>query len=292
MTVYRFVDEEKAVFPVTTMCRLLGVSPSGFWAWTKRPPSERARSDAALTGEIRRIHVRSRGTYGVPRVHAELADEGTHCSRKRVARLMRLAGIEGVHRRRTARTTIRDRDMAPAPDLVERDFRAARPDRLWVADITYVPTWQGFLYVAVVVDACSRMVVGWSMAGHLRTELILDALDMAISRRRPPDGLIHHSDRGTQYTSLAFGRRCRESGIAQSMGSTGDAYDNAMAESFFASLETELIDRHSWRTRADARLAVFDYIEAFYNPIRRHSSLGQISPAEFERRYRLTITAA
>jgi putative transposase len=169
---------------------------------------------------------------------------------------------------------------------VERDFRAARPDRLWVADITYVPTWAGFLYVAVVVDACSRMVVGWSMAGHLRTELILDALEMAISRRRPGEGLVHHSDRGTQYTSLAFGRRACEAGISLSMGSTGDAYDNAMAESFFASLETELIDRNSWRTRADARLAVFDYIEAFYNPIRRHSSLGQgqISPVEFERR--------
>jgi putative transposase len=292
VTVYRFVDEEKAVFPVTTMCRLLGVSPSGFWAWTRRPPSERARSDAALTDEIRRIHLRSRGTYGVPRVHAELVEEGTRCSRKRVARLMRAAGIEGVHRRRAARTTVRDRDAAPASDLVERDFRAARPDQLWVADITYVPTWAGFLYVAVVVDACSRMVVGWSMAGHLRTELIVDALDMALARRRPGVGLIHHSDRGTQYTSLAFGRRCRESGIAQSMGSTGDAYDNALAESFFASLETELIDRTSWRTRADARLAVFDYIEAFYNPIRRHSSLGQISPAEFERRYRLTTTAA
>lgn len=289
---YRFVDEEKAAFPVTTMCRLLGVSPSGYWAWTRRPPSERARSDAALTGEIQRIHLRSRGTYGVPRVHAELADEGTRCSRKRVARLMRLAGIEGVHRRRAARTTVRDRDAAPAPDLVERDFRVDRPDRLWVADITYVPTWAGFLYVAVVVDACSRKVVGWSMAGHLRTELILDALDMAICRRRPGEGLVHHSDRGTQYTSLAFGRRAREAGISLSMGSTGDAYDNALAESFFASLETELIDRHSWRTRADARLAVFDYIEAFYNPIRRHSSLGQISPAEFERRYRLTTTAA
>ncbi len=157
-----------------------------------------------------------------------------------------------------------------------------------MADITYLPTWQGFLYLAVVVDVCSRRVVGWSMAGHLRTSLILDALDMAITQRRPADGLVHHSDRGTQYTSLAFGRRCREAGIAQSMGSAGDAYDNAMAESFFASLETELIDRTSWRTRADARLAVFDYIEAFYNPRRRHSSLGQLSPAEFERRYRLT----
>lgn len=293
MTVFRFVERERASFPVTTMCRVLGVSPSGYWAWANRPPSERARRDAGLTAEIRRIHERSRGTYGVPRVHAELRFEGTRCGRKRVARLMRAEGLEGVHRRRAVRTTVRDRDVAPAPDLVNRTFVATAPDRLWVADITYVPTWAGFLYVAVVVDACSRAVVGWSMAGHLRTELILDALDMAIARRRPAAGLVHHSDRGTQYTSLAFGRRAREAGIALSMGSTGDAYDNAMAESFFASLETELLDRTTFRTRADARLAVFDYIEAFYNRTRRHSALGYLSPAEFERRYRSrTITAA
>ena len=290
---YRFVECEKATFPVTTMCRVLGVSPSGFWAWSRRPPSERARSDAELTGQIRRIHERSRGTYGVPRVHAELADTGTRCSRKRVARLMTAAGLEGVHRRRAIRTTVRDRDAAPAPDLVNRAFSASCPNALWVADITYVPTWAGFLYVAVVVDTFSRAVVGWSMAGHLRTELILDALDMAIARRRPGEGLVHHSDQGTQYTSLAFGRRAREAGITLSMGSVGDCFDNALAESFFASLETELIDRSSWRTRAEARLAVFDYIEAFYNPQRRHSALGYLSPAEFERRYRSqTITAA
>ncbi len=284
--VFRFVEREKASFPVATMCRVLEVSPSGYWAWSRRPPSARARSDERLTATIRTIHQDSRGTYGMPRVHAELRDTGTGCSRKRVARLMRAAGLEGVHRRRSTRTTIQDRDTAPALDLVERLFSASCPDTLWVADITYVPTWQGFLYVAVVLDAFSRRVVGWSMAGHLRTELILDALDMAIARRRPGEGLIHHSDRGTQYTSIAFGRRCREAGIALSMGSTGDCFDNAMAESFFASLETELIDRTSWRTRADARLAVFDYIEAFYNPHRRHSALGYLSPAEFERRYR------
>ncbi len=290
---FRFVECEKATFPVTTMCRLLGVSPSGFWAWSKRLPSERARLDAELTGQIRRIHERSRGTYGVPRVHAELAETGIRCSRKRVARLMAAAGLEGVHRRRAVRTTVRDRDAAPAPDLVNRVFRATCPNALWVADITYVPTWAGFLYVAVVVDAFSRSVVGWSMAGHLRTELILDALDMAIARRRPGAGLVHHSDRGTQYTSLAFGRRAREAGIALSMGSVGDCYDNAMAESFFASLETELLDRTTFRTRAEARLAVFDYIEAFYNSQRRHSAIGYVSPAEFERRYRSeTITAA
>ncbi len=291
--VFRFVEQERATFPVTTMCRVLGVSPSGYWAWSSRPPSGRALADARLAGRIGEIHARSRGTYGVPRVHAELHHEDAiRCGRKRVARLMRTLGLEGVHRRRTTRTTVRDRDTAPAPDLVERSFTATEPDRLWVADITYLPTWQGFLYLAVVLDVFSRRIVGWSMAGHLRTELILAAIDMAISRRRPAPGLVHHSDRGTQYTSLAFGWRCREAGITQSMGSVGDAYDNAMAESFFGTLETELIDRSSWRTRADARLATFDYIEAFYNPIRRHSALGQLSPAEFERRYRSTTTAA
>ena len=293
MIVYRFVERERASYPVTTMCRTLGVSPSGFWAWATRPPSARTLGDAELTGRIRTIHAASRGTYGVPRVHAELRFAGVRCSRKRVARLMRSAGLEGVHRRPFVRTTLRDRAAAPAPDLVERAFSADAPDRLWVADITYLPTWQGFLYLAAVVDVFSRAVVGWAMAGHLRTELIEQAIDMAISRRRPAAGLIHHSDRGTQYTSIAFGLRCRAAGIVQSMGSTGDAYDNALAESFFATLEAELIDRSSWRTRADARLAVFDFIEAFYNPQRRHSALAYLSPAEFERRYRSeTIGAA
>lgn len=289
---YGFVEAQKANHHVAAMCRVLGVSPSGYFAWRCRPPSQRAQADERLTAMIREIHSASRGTYGVPRVHAELAFAGVCCGRKRVARLMALAGLEGVHRRRVAHTTVRDRDVAPAPDLVDRVFAAHSPDRLWVADITYVPTWSGFLYVAVVVDAFSRRVVGWSMAGHMRTELILDALDMAIERRRPEGGLIHHSDRGTQYTSLAFGQRAREAGIALSMGSTGDAYDNAMAESFFASLETELLDRTSFRTRADARLAVFDYIEGFYNPQRRHSALGYLSPADYERRYRSQIAVA
>ena len=285
MIVFRFVAREKANYPVRTMCRVLGVSPSGYWAWTRRPASARAQRDRLLTRQIHVIHADSRGTYGVPRVHAELRDTGFGCSRKRVARLMRTAGLEGVHRRRRTRTTLADRYAPPAPDLVQRTFSAPAPDQLWVADITYLPTWQGFLYLAVIVDAFSRRVVGWSMAGHLRTELILAAIEMAIARRSPPAGLVHHSDRGTQYTSIAFGLRCRRAGISLSMGRRGDAYDNALAESFFATLETELIDRSSWRTRAEARLAVFDYIEAFYNPRRRHSALGQVSPAEFERRY-------
>lgn len=287
MSAFRFVEVEKAVYPIRTMCRVLGVSSSGYHAWRRRPPSARALNDQRLSELIVAIHTRSRGTYGVPRVHAELAfDHGLRVGRKRVARLMGAAGLEGVHRRRGTRTTRRDRDAAPAPDLVQRQFAPTGPDRLWVANITYVPTWSGFLYLAVVIDAWSRRVIGWSMAGHLRTSLVLDALEMAIARRRPTTDTVFHSDRGTQYTSLAFGRRCREAGIAGSMGSVGDAYDNAVAESFLATLETELIDRHSWRTRADARLAVFDFIEAFYNPHRRHRFIGQLSPAEFERRYR------
>jgi putative transposase len=251
-----------AVFPIVTICRVLEVSPSGFWAWSKRPTSERARTDAALTGEIRRIHHRSRGTSGVARVHAELRCDGTRCSRKRVARLMTAAGLAGVHHRRAVRTTARDRNSAPAPTLSTGP--SGRRPRISFGLPTSPTTRPG--PASCTSRSSSTCSVGWSMAGHMRTELILDALDMAIARRRPGDGLVHHSDRGTQDTSLAFGRRAREAGIAPSMGSTGDAYDNAMAESFFASLETELLDWTSFRTRADARLAVFDYMEAFLEP--------------------------
>jgi putative transposase len=265
------------------MCRLLGVSPSGYYAWRDRPPSARAQANAALEAHIRAIHKHSRETYGVPRIHAELADEGTRVGRKRIARLMRRAGLEGVSRRKRVRTTRRRQDARPAPDLVERDFVADAPDRLWVADITYIPTWSGFLYLAVVVDAWSRRVIGWSMATHLRTELVLEALNMAIWQRRP-EQVIHHSDQGTQYTSIAFGQRCKQAGVRPSMGSVGDCYDNALCESFFATLECELIDRESYRTRAAAKMAVFDFIEGWYNPQRRHSSIGYVSPAVFERR--------
>jgi putative transposase len=196
---------------------------------------------------------------------------------------MRSAGIAGVSRRRFVSTTVRDRDARPAPDLVQRDFRAEGPDRLWVADITYVPTWAGFLFLAVVLDAWSRKVVGWAMTTHLRTELVLAALEMALFRRRPKD-VVHHSDQGTQYTSIAFGLRCRAAGVRPSMGSVGDAYDNALCESFFATLECELLDRRPLRTQAEAQLAVFEFIEGWYNPQRRHSAIGYLSPNEFERR--------
>ena len=266
------------------MCRLLGVSPSGYYACRTREPSARSKRDAQLKARIQAIHSWSRGTYGAPRIHAELADEGTHVGRKRVARLLREWGLAGVSRRTRTRTTRRDHDARPAPDLVERHFVASRPDALWVADVTDVPTWAGFVYLAVVVDAFSRRVVGWSMATHLRTELVLEALNMALWQRRPKN-VIHHSDQGCQYTSFAFGKRCRLMGVQPSMGSVGDCYDNAMAESFFATLECELIDRHSFKTQADAKMAIFEFIEGWYNPHRRHSSLGQQSPLNYENNY-------
>lgn len=281
---FRFIEREKA--PVRTACRVLGVSASGFHAWRRRPKSERALGDEVLASIISRIHAESRGTYGAPRVHAELRlGSGIHVGRKRVARLMRQQGLQGAHRRRRPRTTIRDLRAAPAADLVGRNFRAERPDRLWVADITYIRTDQGFLYLAVVIDACTRRVVGWSMRRTLEAEIVTSALEMALGRRRPQQGaLVHHSDRGSQYTSFAFGHRLKEAGIAPSMGSTGDAYDNALAESFFASLECELLDRRHFHTREEARTAVFDYLETWYNPRRRHSALAYASPLEFERK--------
>ena len=270
---------------MATMCRMLGVSPSGYYAWLKREQSARQTADERLTAKIRAIHDGSKQTYGAPRVHKELTEEGVRISRKRVARLMKNAGLVGVSRRRGFCTTRRDRDARPAPDLVSRQFTASRPDQLWVADITYIPTWSGFLFLAVVLDVFSRRIVGWAMANHLRTELVLDALNMALWQRRPDD-VIHHSDQGCQYTSLAFGGRCRAARVRPSVGSVGDCYDNAMAESFFATLETELIDRSDWATTSEAKAAVFDYIEVFYNRVRRHSSLGKLSPEQFEERYR------
>ena len=292
MSRFRFLEQERARYPVRILCWALGVSPSGYYAWRSRGPSAHELSDAALAAEIRRFHARSRGTYGVPRIWTDLAESGLRVSRKRVARLMRTLHIAGVHRRRFVRTTIPDEHAALAPDLVNRDFHPPGPDRLWVADITAIPTRQEFCYLAAVTDAWSRRVVGWSMASHMRAELVTAALDAAIVHRRPGEGLVHHSDHGSQYTSLAFGRRLRESGIAASMGSIGDCYDNAMAESFFATLETELIDRSDWASTSEAKAAVFEYIEVFYNRIRRHSSLGNLSPERFEERYRSSLAIA
>ena len=275
------------------MCSRLGVSTRGYYAWRSRPPSPRAVADAALMNLITSIHTDSRGTYGAPRVHAELRlDHGIGCGRKRVAPLMRTAGLEGVHRRRRQGLTRRDPTAEPSDDLVERNFRPAEADRLWVADITQQRCWDGWLDVAVVIDAYSRRVVGWSMADHLRTELVLDALNMAVAHRRPQAGVVHHSDHGRQYTSLAFGRRLRETGLVGSMGSVGDCFDNAVAESFFATLECELLDRQSWPTRRVLASAVFDFIEVFYNRRRRHSTLGYLSPADYEASRRPPVPAA
>jgi putative transposase len=283
VSLYRFIAAEKAAHGVSTLCRTLGVSRSGFYSWAARPPSSRRREDEQLLERLRAVHRMSRGTYGAARIHAELRADGHRHGRKRIARLMREAGIEGTHRRRFQRTTERDPLRAPAADLVERRFLAECPNALWVADITYVRTWAGWLYVAVVVDAYSRRVVGWSMREDLRAELVVDAIQMALWRRQvEPGQLVHHRDRGSQYTSFACGRALREAGIAQSMGSRGDAYDNALAESFMSTLKTELIDRRSWPTRQQARTAIYDYIESWYNPRRRHSGLGYLSPAEFE----------
>jgi putative transposase len=266
------------------MCRTLGVSESGYHAWRTRPPSRRARRDGELTTLIRAAHEDSNVIYGAPNIHRELRDQGVRVGKKRVARLMRRAGLVGVTRRRFCVTTRRDENARRAPDLVDRNFKADGPNKLWVSDITYIPTWAGFLYLAVVLDAWSRRIVGWAMATHLRTELVLDALNMAVTQRRP-DNVVHHSDQGCQYTSVAFGKRCGEAGVRPSMGSVGDAYDNAMCESFFASLECELLQRTKLHTQTEGRMAVFRYIEGWYNTRRRHSGLDYQSPISYERKH-------
>ena len=277
--------------PVAVACRVLGVSTSGFYDSQSRPPSARDLADADLLTEIRAIHQMSRGTYGAPRVHDELRlGQGRRLGRKRVARLMRRDGLSGVHRRRSSR-------HRPLPavheDLVQRRFRAEEPNRLWVTDITQHPTREGWVYCAVVLDVFSRRVVGWSIADHLRTELVVDALDMARWRRRPPTGqTVVHSDRGTQYTSWAFGHRLRSAGLLGSMGRVGTAWDNALVESFFGSMQLELLDRKTWDTRTELANAIFEWIEAWYNPRRRHTAIGSLSPVEFERLHTKAAPAA
>ncbi len=287
---FRFMDVEKARFPVRFMASRLGVSTSGFYEWRHRQvsPCRRSQTDAWLTTKIEAIHKVSRGTYGSPRIWADLRlGQGIRVGRKRVERLMRHAGIEGTYRRNRGGCTRRNPDAESSDDLVKRQFNVTGPDRLWVADITEHPTREGKVYLAAVVDAWSRRVVGWSIADHLRTELVTDALDMAVWRRRPRSGsgLIHHSDHGTQYTSWAFGQRIRAAGLLSSMGTVGDALDNAMVESFFGTLQLELLDRRRWTSRKELAQAIFEYIEAWYNPQRRHSSIEYMSPIEYENRH-------
>jgi putative transposase len=289
----RLIDAEKPHHQVSRLCRVLGVARAGYYPWAAGPPSRRTLDDAYLAEHVRAIHARSRGTYGAPRVHAELRlGLDVHVGRKRVARLMREHGLQGVHRRRRGGSTRRDPTARPAPDLVERNFLPAGPDRLWVADITQQRTGEGWLYLAVILDAFSRRVLGWSMANHLRTELVLDALDMAIAQRHPDAGLVHHSDHGCQYTSFAFGRRLTASELTASMGTVGDALDNAVAESFFATLECELLDRYPWPTRAGLRTAIFDFIEVFYHRQRRHSTLDHATPVIYEQQHAPAAPAA
>jgi len=288
--IFRFMDANKADFPIRFMASRLGVSTSGFYGWRHRQgnPCQCRIADQELGETITEIWRRSRGTYGAPRIWAELRlGRDIRVGRKRVERLMRQAGIEGVYQRRTKGCTRRDPDAVPSDDLVNRQFNADGPDRLWVSDITEHPTREGKVYLAVVVDAWSRRVVGWSIADHLRAELVVDALDMAIWRRRPAkeSGLIHHSDHGTQYTSWAFGQRLRKAGLLGSMGTVGDALDNAMAESFFETLQLELLDRRTWVTQRQLAQAIFEYIEAFYNPERRHSGIDYQSPIDYEHRH-------
>lgn len=284
MSVFRFIAAEKTNHPISLMCRLLGVSRSGFHAWERRPVSDRGRVDDVLTARIREMHVRSRESYGARRIHLDLRDEGVRVGRKRVERLMRTAGISGYVKRRKFRTTFSLRGVRVADDLVERDFNPPAPDRLWASDIKYVSTWEGTLYLASVIDCYSRKVVGWSMRSDMQAELVIDAVEMAIERRQPKGQLIHHSDQGGQYVDLVFGQTLRKAGIAQSMGSKGDCYDNAVCESFHATLEKELLRSRSFKTRQDAKTAIFDWIEAWYNPARRHSRLGNISPDQYEER--------
>lgn len=283
---FHFVHAEKAQHRVRTLCRVLGVSPAGYYAWSAREPAARRRQDELLVTHIRAAHQASRGTYGSPRVHAELRALGLKTSRKRIARLMREQGICACPRKRWRRTTDSDHRLPVAPNILDRRFQAAEPNRTWVTDITYVWTWQGWLYLAVIVDLFSRRVVGWAAAEHMRTELVLSALSQALGRRTPPRGLLHHSDRGSQYVSGDYRAELRKRGITCSMSRRGDCYDNAVIESFFGTLKTELIARQAWPTRGHAKRAIAEYIEAFYNPRRRHSALGYVSPVEYERRHR------
>jgi putative transposase len=265
------------------MCRVLEVSRSGFHAWARRPLSPRAVEDARLTDRIRVLHTLRRKVYGSPRIWSDLVlDDGERIGRKRVERLMREAGLSGLVTKKWKSTTVRVPGVRVAEDLLDRDFAAGAPNRCWVADITYLRTWEGWLYLVAVEDLYSRRIVGWAMDSHMRTELVTDALQMALAHRRPAPGLIWHSDQGSQFVSLAFGQQARAAGIAQSMGSRGDCFDNAVAESFFATLKKELIHRRSWPEKAELRTEVFDYIEVFYNRQRRHRALGQRSPADYE----------
>ena len=282
MSNFEFIDAEKADYPIAMLCRVLGVSRSGYYRWKSAPPSERSTEDAKLKPVIAAIFAENHETYGSPRVHAELRDLGFEIGRQRVARLMREMGLYALPERRFRRTTDSGHSLGFAPDLVERDFEPDEPNRVWASDITYVWTDEGWVYLAVIIDLFSRKVVGWSIADHMRADLVLEALDRALTTRETDDKLVHHSDRGSQYASHAFRERLDAAGIAWSMGATGCCFDNACAESFFATLKKELVHRKQYRDLAAARADISNYINLFYNSRRRHSALGYVSPAAYE----------
>ena len=286
--IYKFIDEHRSVHAVERMCRILGVTRSGYYGWLRRGQSKRGLRDAVLMEKIRESHRRSRGRYGSPNIHKDLCDWGYRCSRKRVARLMRQAGLRSKSKRRFRVTTDSRHTMPVATNLLQRKFRVSVPNKTWVSDITYIWTQQGWLYLCVILDLWDRKVVGWHLSKGLGTDLVVHALDKAVLRRRPAEGLVFHSDRGIQYCSETLRTELRRHGMLQSMSRKGDCWDNAVAESFFGTLKRELIYHESYQTRDEARLSVFQYIEAWYNRRRRHSALGHVSPFDFE----LTAKAA
>ena len=280
---YRWIHAEKADFPIAMMCRVLKVSRSGYYDWVQRKPSQRAERDVELKTKVIDIHKDSRGIYGSPRIHAALVEDGERVSRKRVARLMREENICGNLPRRFVRTTDSKHDHPITENLLDRQFDIEQPDKVWAGDITYVRTWEGWLYLAVVIDLCSRKVVGWAAHDHMRTDLVLCALNNALGIRQPEPGLMHHSDRGSQYAAGEYQAQLKDAGIVCSMSRKGNCWDNAVVESFFGTLKTELVYRKVFATRRQAKEEIADYIELFYNPRRRHSSLGYISPMQYER---------
>jgi transposase InsO family protein len=289
---FDFIEQERVAFPVTKLCAMLSVSPAGFYASRRRPPAPRTTDNAALAAEIRHVFDENRGRYGAPRVHAELVDGGRKVSLNRVARIMRELRLRARRKRRFVPTTDSKHAMPVATNVLARNFEVDAPNKVWVTDITYVWTWEGWLYLAAVLDLYSRRVVGWAMSASLSRELALDALDMALRTRTPPRGLLHHSDRGCQYASADYQTALAGRGIRCSMSRKGNCWDNAVAESFFATLKTELVNEANYATRADARTSIFEYLEIFYNRRRRHSSLGYVSPFTFESMYATMIEAA
>jgi putative transposase len=279
---FALIEAEKAQFPVRFVCRHLGVSPSGFYAWRRRRPSAREQSDTQLAALIAEVHEQSRGTYGALRVQADLAELGQQVGRRRIARLMRALGLESRRKRRFKATTDSNHTQPVADNVLDRQFAVSAPDRAWVGDITYVPTREGWLYLATLIDLFSRRVVGWAMSARIDAQLTLDALDMALAARSPAAGLVHHTDRGSQYASRDYRRALATRGLVCSMSRKGNCWDNAVAESFFASLKTELVHHRDFATRSEARSAIFEYIEVFFNRHRRHSTLGYVSPVNYE----------